>query len=161
MPVRTQDDVVARLRAVRAGGEDFFGFREEVLLDALDFAHAREFLTADVTAQQWTQQTDHETPARRYLRFAIGKILDHCSNSASRSVDKLAEFAWLLGRDDVVSAMNEAGYPMYGAPKVAAFAGGLGWPFGDAVTDPHDARALARMAQGTECDPGGCPRCAH
>jgi hypothetical protein len=161
MTARTQDEILARARAVRAEGEDVFGFRVEVLVDALDFDHAREFLAPQATKQQWRQETDHEAHARWYLTFAIGKILDHRSNSATRSVDKLGEFAWLLGRDDVLAAMDRAEYPMYGAPIAKAFADGFGWPFFDAVTDPHDVQALARMAQGDECDPDGCPRCAQ
>jgi hypothetical protein len=162
MTTRRQEEIVARLRAVRADGQDVFGFREEVILDALDFDHAREFLVADATPQQWDQQTDHEAHARRYLTFAIEEIIDHRSNSASRSVEKLGEFAWLLGRDDVVTAMDSARYPMYGAPKVKAFADGFGWPFHEAGNDPDDLRALTRMAQGEQCDPHGCARgCAQ
>jgi hypothetical protein len=161
--VRTLDQVAARVRAVRAAGTDQFGFREQVLLEALDGDQARPFLPPDVTAQLWDQQrwsrhTATGAYARWYLRFAIGKILDHRGNSASRSVDKLTELAWLLGRDDVVSAMDAAGYPMYGAPKVKAFATGLGWPFDGAVDDPAQRRALIRMADGQQCHPDGCAR---
>ncbi|MEV0811490.1 hypothetical protein [Micromonospora sp. NPDC050200] len=163
MTTRSQDDIAARLWALRASGGDLFGFREEVLVQALDFDHAREFLSPEATAQQWDQQrwsqhSDTETYARWYLRFAIGKILDHRSGSASRSVDKLAELAWLLGRDDVVAAMDAAGYPMYGAPKVIVFADGLGWPTEVLVDDPDDRQALARMAGGRHCSPDGCNR---
>lgn len=156
MTTRTHDEIVARLREVRADGNDVFGFREEVLLEALAVDHAREFLAPHVTREQRQPPTDLEAHARWYLEFAIEKILDHRSISASRSVVKLAEFAWLLGRDDVVSAMDRAGYPMYGAPKVKAFADGLGWQFHDADDDADDRRALRRMAQGEQCDPDGC-----
>lgn len=163
MTIRTQAAIAARLRAIRTTGSDLFGFREEVLLEALDFDHAREFLHPDVTATQWNQQrwnqhSDMQAYARWYLHFAIDKILDHRGNSASRSVVKLAELAWLLGRDDIVSAMHAADYPMYGAPKVKAFADGLGWPFDDAVGDLEQRQALTRMAAGQECDPDGCTR---
>jgi len=156
MPTRTQSDIVARIVCVRAEGTDLFGFREEVLLAALDFAHARQFLRPGVTAADWDQRVDHESYAMAYLEFAIGKILDHRSISASRSVDKLAELAWLVGRDDVVAAMQTAGYPMYGAPMVKAFADGFGWAFTDAVDDSDDRQALTRMARGQQCDPDGC-----
>ncbi|MEU6022602.1 hypothetical protein [Micromonospora sp. NPDC047134] len=163
MTIRTPDEIVARLRAVRAASTDMFGFREEVLLEALDFAHAREFLPPEVTASQWDQRrwrrhSDTDTYARWYLTFAIDKILDHRGNSASRSVEKLAELAWLLGRDDLASAVDEADYPMYGAPKVKTFADGLGWPFIDGLDDPDVRQMLTRMAAGLECDPGGCTR---
>ncbi|MBF9134724.1 hypothetical protein I0C86_38210 [Plantactinospora sp. S1510] len=161
MTIRTPEEIAARLRAVRATGTDLFGFCQEVLVEALDFGHARQFLDPDMTAPQWDQQrwsqhADTETYARWYLEFAIDKILDHRSGSASRSVQKLAELAWLLGRDDLVTAMDDADYPMYGAPKVKTFADGLGWPFTDAIDDPELRQMLARMAAGHECDPDGC-----
>ncbi len=158
MPARTQSDIVARIARLRTDGTDLFGFREEVLLGALDYAHARQFLPTGVAASDWDQHVNHESYAMAYLDFAIGKILDHRSNSASRSVDKLAELAWLAGRDDVVAAMQSAGYPLYGAPMVKAFADGFGWAFTDAVHDPDDRQALTRMARGEQCDPDGCHR---
>jgi hypothetical protein len=162
MPARSQTDIVARIAQLRVDGTDLFGFREEVLLAALDYEHARQFLPSDVSASDWQQRVDHEAYAQAYLEFAIGKILNHRGNSASRSVDKLTELAWLAGRDDVVAAMEAAEYPMYGAPKVKAFADGFGWAFADAVEDPDARQAITRMARGDECDPSGCHwGCAH
>ncbi|MEU7800704.1 hypothetical protein AB0B10_15675 [Micromonospora arborensis] len=156
MTVRTQEEIVTRIWALRADRGDIFGFREEVLVEALDLDHARQVI-APRHPGKWTQRVDQETYARDYLRFAVGKIIDHRGNSASRSVDKLGELAWLLGRDDIVAAMDHAGYPMYGAPKVKAFADGFDWPFLDDL-DSDDRRALARMADGQQCDPQGCER---
>ncbi|MFC4148645.1 hypothetical protein ACFO0M_20520 [Micromonospora mangrovi] len=153
MTIRTQEEIVTRVWALRANRGDVFGFREEVLVEALDLDHARQVITPRHPVE-WAQRVDHETYARGYLDFAVGKILDHRGNSASRSVDKLSELAWLLGRDDIVAAMDHAGYPMYGAPKVRAFADGFGWPF----LDGDDGLALARMADGQQCDPQGCER---
>ncbi|MEU1968913.1 hypothetical protein ABZ541_14045 [Micromonospora sediminicola] len=156
MTIRTQEEIVNRIWALRADRGDTFGFREEVLVEALDLDHALQVI-APRHPGEWTQRVDHETYAREYLDFAIGKILDHRGNSASRSVDKLGELAWLLGRDDIVAAMDHAGYRMYGAPKVRAFADGFGWPFLDDL-DGDDRLALARMAEGQQCDPQGCER---
>ncbi|MGJ3224807.1 hypothetical protein ACQEUV_05450 [Micromonospora aurantiaca (nom. illeg.)] len=156
MTIRTQGEIVTRVWALRANRGDIFGFREEVLVEALDLDHARQ-VVAPRHPGEWTQRVDHETHARDYLRFAVGKILDHRGNSASRSVDKLSELAWLLGRGDVVAAMEHAGYRMYGAPAVKAFADGFGWPFHDGL-DGGDRLALARMAEGQQCDPQGCER---
>ncbi|MEU4555736.1 hypothetical protein [Micromonospora violae] len=156
MTIRTQEEIVSRVWALRANRGDIFGFREEVLVEALDLEHARQVITPRHPGE-WTQRVDHETYARNYLRFAAGKILEHRGNSASRSVDKLSELAWLLGRDDIAAGMGRAGYPMYGAPKVTAFADGFGWPLLDDL-DGDDRRALARMAEGQQCDPRGCER---
>jgi len=87
-----------------------------------------------------------------YLEFAIGKIQGHRGISAGRSVDKLREMAWLLGRDDVMAAMDKADYQNYGAPKIKAFAEGMGLPW-------PDDEDLARMALGYPCTDdceGGC-----
>lgn len=149
---RTQDEVLARMAA--AEEDDFFGFKREVLVMALDYEHAKPYIKEGTTEAEWPP-TDFAAEAAGYLQFAIEKILDHRGISANRSVDKLTEYAWILGRDDVVAAMDEADYPQYGAPKVKAFADGMGLPW------PADDAGLARMVQGVECEPGcvsGCGR---
>ena len=156
MPTRTPQEIAARIRAIRAAGNDLFGFAEEVLLGALDPDHATGFLSSRTS--DYERITNLDAYARWYLTFAIGKILAHRGISASRSVTKLRELAWLLGRDDVVAAMDAAGYPTYGAPIVRAFADGFGWPFLRATDDPDGLQRLTRMASGLECDPDGCRR---
>lgn len=152
---RTQDDVVRRTRDIAAA--DILGFRRQVLVLALDVDHAREFLRPNADVSEWPgpqsaeQIVDH---ARDYFEFAIGKIEGHRGISAERSVAKLGEYAWLMGRDDVFAAMQAAPYPQYGAPKVRRFAVLLGWPW-------PDGEALARMASGQPCWDGciaGCGR---
>lgn len=144
---RTQDEIVARITEV--DDDDWMGFRREVLIANLDFEHAKPYLKDGVTEAEWNPDPDIAAKAADYLGFAIGKIQDHRGISASRSVDKLREYAWLLGRDDVVSAMDAEDYAQYGAPKVKAFALGMGfeWP-----ASPD----LERMARGDACDPDGC-----
>lgn len=145
-PRRTQEEILARIEAVAK--DDMFGFRREVLLVALDYENARPFLKPETTNEVWSGiqvcPCDWESAARSYYDFALGKIEDHRGISASRSVDKLREYAWLLGRDDVIEAMDAAEYPQYGAPKVKAFAAtfGLEWP---------DGETFRRMAEGLPC----------
>lgn len=145
--LRSQDEIVARITAYGEHGVgDFFGFRREVLVDALDYEHAKPYLKDGVTAEEWNayRLSDLAEAAKKYLELAIGKIRNHRGISAERSVDKLTEYAWLLCRDDVLAAMDRADYPQYGAPKVKAFADGMGfqWP---------DYDDLARMARGEPC----------
>ncbi|MGW5259624.1 hypothetical protein ACWEQG_01535 [Microbispora sp. NPDC004025] len=152
---RTQDDILTRARTIQ--NDDFFGFRTEVLVGALEYEHARGFLKPETTAEEWGPAPDDEAilaQARDYYQFALDKIRDHRGISASRSVAKLTEFAWLLGKDDVVTAMDQADYAQYGAPKIKAFATGLGlaWPPDEDMT---------RMAAGEPCTPDcaeGCGR---
>ena len=150
---RTQDEIVQRIREVE--DDDFFGFRTDVLIQALDFEHARPLLKSEITPDKWADYVpgDFQQAAKDYYAFAVGKIRDHRGLSAQRSIDKLGEYAWLLGRDDVVTAMEAADYPQYGAPQVKAFGEGFGltWP---------DSPEMVLMAAGEPCTPdcGGCGR---
>lgn len=142
---RTQDEILARITEISAA--DFFGFRQEVLISGLDYEHAKQFLRDEVTAEDWAESAviaDVEASARAYYDFALGKIRHHRGISASRSSEKLLEYAWLMGRDDVVTAMGEADYAPYGAPQVKAFGAALGLEW------PTDA-AMIRMGEGLPC----------
>ncbi|MEV4093843.1 hypothetical protein [Streptosporangium saharense] len=145
MSARTQDEILARVAEVAE--MDLFGFRRQVLIPALDFEHAQPFIREGVTVAEWgevIQAAELLEMAREYYAFALGKIAGHRGISATRSVLKLTEYAWLLGQDDIVAAMEAADYPQYGAPKVKAFGLGLGleWPTTEAMT---------RMAAGEPC----------
>lgn len=152
---RSQDDIVARIRQIQTSGEDFFGFRIDALCGLLDAEHVRPFLKEEADLTLWPEPQPVEEQGREYLEFAFGKALDHRGLSADRSVQKLAEYAWALGRDDVAEQMGrDENYPQYGAPALVIFAKAFGWPVPD---DPD----LARMAQGEPCEPGcqdGCAR---
>jgi hypothetical protein len=147
---RTQDEILSRYHAA----DDFLGFAIEVLAEAMTADTIRSINPGAELPEDWAPRTAEaiETAAREYLTFALGKIVDHRGISASRSVIKLTEYAWLLGRDDVVAAIDEADYAQYGAPQVKAFAAGMGWPFAETVEDPADREVLERMALGRFCE---------
>jgi len=159
MTTRTQDEILARYRAA---DDDILGFAREVLLAAMAAESVRQlFPDVDPTAIEAPAEPETEAAARDYLKFAVGKIVDHRGISAIRSVTKLTEYAWLLGRDDVVSAMDAAEYAQYGGPQVRAFAEGMGWPFAELQPDPRDRESLERMSVGDPCHDGceeGCDR---
>lgn len=151
MTARTQDEILARYEA----SDDFFGFAREVLLEAMTVDSIGKVTDAPKeTVIEVVRQVEAAGPlekrARDYLAFAVGKIVDHRGISAERSVTKLREFAWLLGRDDVVQAMDASDYPQYGAPKVKAFADGMGWPF--TADSAWQQQALEAMALGRLCE---------
>src|SRR5581483_378596 len=124
----------------------------DVLIDALDFENAKPFLREGATAQDWAEYQHGPTTvgmnARDYYKFALGKIENHRGISASRSVQKLTEYAWLLGLDHLAAHLEEmtegGGYANYGAPIVRLLgeALGLAWP---------DSEVMRRMAQGLPC----------
>lgn len=160
---RTQDEILARYREVAEA--DVFGFRRDVLAstmtaDALRQAGVtvEDALAAELPMLDTAEKVTFE--ATEYLKFAIGKIIDHRRISATRSVDKLTEYAWLSGRDDVAKAMGEAEYAQYGAPKVRAFAEGMALPFLEDAPD-FGRTALDRMSAGMPCYDGcdqGCDK---
>lgn len=153
--MRTQQEILDRIASLT---DDALGFQFEVLVESLEYDHALPYLIEGTTQKAWESERRPlqgeylGSVAEGYLDFAIQKIIDHRGISAGRSVQKLREYAWLLGRDDVVAAMDAADYPQYGAPKVKAFAIGMGysWP-----SEPM----LERMAEGGYCIDycdGGC-----
>lgn len=125
---RTPAEILARIEGAE---DDLFGWVPEVLVPYLDLESARPLLKDAVTAQDWAEYAKTpaavEADARDYYEFALGKIENKRGISAERSVIKLREYAWLMGRDDVVAAMDEAPYPQYGAPKVAVFGKAFGF----------------------------------
>jgi hypothetical protein len=154
--VRTQEEILARLND---GEDDFLGFRREVLATHLTFENVKPMLKPDsqLTEEEWLAEEgpDKEVDAEGYLEFAIGKIQNHRGISAGRSVIKLTEMAWLLGRDDVVAAMEQAEYQNYGAPQVKAFALGMGLPW------PSNDQSLEAMANGEPCEPDCTEGCGQ
>ena len=154
--MRTQDEIVARLRAPR--GDLLFNFEPDVLLPQLDFDRAREFLKDGATAEEWGRATDGveeryplgEAAAlrdfRSYAAFAWSKARYHRGLSAIRSVQKLSAWAWLLGRDDVLEAVERADYAPYGCPKLKVICEAFGFP----VPDDEE---LVRMMRGEPCTP--------
>jgi hypothetical protein len=150
MTVRSQTEIVERLRVARM--DDFFGFKTEVLASFLDAEHAMEFCKPNADLSDWIVLTDVATAGAEYLAFAFDKAEDHRGISAERSVEKMTEYAWLQGRDDVVKAMDDAGYARYGVPKLVAYARAFDLPI-------PEGQWIENMAQGRRCEPGcdiGC-----
>ena len=158
---RSESEILERLKGIEAEG-GFLNFAPEVLREALGFEWCKAHGGTKEDAEPWESWDGKtlEEAARSYLEFAYDKATDHRGISANRSVDKMREFAWLLGRDDVVEAMDAAEYVQYGAPKLKACADGLGWDF----PDDNDNETLARMARGESCEEmceEGCGVCSH
>lgn len=136
---RSDDDIVTRLRSVM--DTDFLGFKAEVLVPYLGYDHAVEFMRADpdtgepaIGRDEWEERAlTRLAPAAAgadYLPFAVGKIEDERGISASRSVEKLTEWAWLDEQDDLVADMsNPVNYGHYGDAAVRLYAEHYGLPW--------------------------------
>lgn len=152
--MRTNKEILAKIEEFQNAAL-MFDFRIEVLVEALGFEAAMKAGLLKEDSDPWESWNGNtlETAAQEYLEFAYGKAADHRGISANRSVQKMEAFAWLLGRDDVVDAMDAAGYTSYGVPKLRVCAEMMGWPF------PEDRDDLVRMSNGHPCIPGceeGC-----
>lgn len=163
--MRTQDEIVARMKEIEADKmRSFMNFESEVLLDALDFEHAKPWLKEGTKPEEWSREAecagygrklqfplvredDLKAAAADYLKFAWGKAQDHRGISAGRSVDKMTSYCWLLGHD--TKAIDDAGYAQYGCPKLKVISELLSIPL---PTDPD----LVRMMEGEQCTEGGC-----
>lgn len=152
--MRTLEEVTKRFTESKS----MFGFDREVLMDYLTYEQLKPHLKAEVkpeevVAQPITREGVMKALAE-YLVFAWGKAGDHRGISASRSVEKLETWVWLLGDDKLLADFKAAGYSNYGCPKLKLLSERLELPM------PADA-ALANMAAGEPCRPdceSGCGR---
>lgn len=75
-----------------------------------------------------------------YMKFAWGKAEDERGISASRSIQKLGEWLWVLGRDDLYGLINRDDlYNPYGAPALLAVCDQL------QIEAPESLRAFAEV----------------
>src|SRR5258708_17431040 len=124
------------------------GFTGEALVTFLTFDEAAEVRAKDITAEAWAETTKLRTreailaEMTEYMAFAWGKVENHRSISASRSVTKFKAWVWLLGDPDLT-----ADYPQYGAPILREVCERFGFPI-------PEGSGLPRMANGDPCVPG-------
>lgn len=150
--MKSQDEIINRINNLQ---NDFLGFKSEVLIEALDFDHAKQYFKPDVTRDKWPDESSEDVQkekAYKYLDFAFGKALDHRGISASRSVEKLAEWAWIFDQDIVSQEMNNAPHAMYGVPALFIFAK----TFNQLIPDDSE---LLRMSKGSPCKDDCCEGC--
>ena len=149
--MKTQEEIAAKIREEM---KKFLGFGAEVLLPYLDYEHAKEFIKPEVTEEKWNKDPIDTSEERArmdmasYMPFAWKKVAGHRGISAIRSVDKMGAWAWLLGRDDIVAAMEEVPFENYGAPKLAVVCRMMDFSIPEGQT-------IQNMINGLAC----CPSC--
>lgn len=142
--MRTQQEIVDRYESIK--DQDFFGFKAGVLLSRLDYQHAEPYLKPGVTGDEWEPDTTEPVAAiKDYMGFAWEKALGHRGISASRSVEKIEEWIWLSGDDDLMQKFLAAGYAQYGVPQLVAVCEHLG-------IDVPEGDDVRRMAKGLPCE---------
>ncbi len=147
--LRTQMQIVERL-----GSLSLSQWRREVLIDALEFNCAREFLQPcefEHAAAWWDEQRDLYTYEntlavlkRSIVGYAWPTSLNHNWQGNQRVVDKCVERVWLLGNDDLLTRVEATPYPKFGAPKLALICVEYGFEI------PDDDR-IAHMIAGNPC----------
>jgi hypothetical protein len=152
--MRTTEDIITYYRNKQES--DMFGFTGEVLLPYLSAEQVKPFLIPDADLSDWKQiplKFESIVAAmREYMEFAWGKMQDHRGISASRSVEKMQAWLWLLGDEETLTfAQSSHNYAQYGAPVLKKICEKYGFP----VPEGDD---IERMAKGLACEPG-CTGC--
>lgn len=158
--MRTTEEISDRYKMIQESSGPL-DFRPEVLLQMIPTDHLNAVIPdaleklSEEERTEWDQHIPSDDEELRavalsYLAFAFGKAEDHRGISASRSVDKMGEYLWLLGLD--TQEFLAAPYAMYGVPSLVVAARLLG-------SDYEISDTLWRMAESKPCKPGcqeGC-----
>lgn len=103
--MRTDDEIVARIKAVQQSESDFFGTEQSDLLARLPFAVAKQFLDDTFDEARWSGiQTSRDREhligeMRDYMAFAWEKASEFRGLSAGRSMSHFRAWVWLAGDD--------------------------------------------------------------
>jgi len=145
--MKTKKEIIERYRKIKQ--DDLFGFTAEILLSRLSFDEAKEFLTEDAKAENWKAEPfDEQTvlaEMKSYMEFAWSKVIDHRGLSASRSIEKMRAWLWLMGDDELLEYADvDENYAQYGAPILMKICEKYG------LDIPQD-ESVKRMSQGLPC----------
>lgn len=159
--MKTVDEILERINYLGAETyRDLFGAARGDLVVFLPYEHAKPFLLDGTTPAQWqpkelTEEAVHQA-VREYLDFAFHKAEDHRGLSASRSIDHMRAWFWLLGDEEfLVYADSDNNFQNYGVPILMKAAEKVGFP------TVNLSEALQRMGRGEPCR-GGCEEgCAN
>lgn len=142
---RTQEEIVER---TQEESKKMLGFQVEVLTEYLDWDHAKQFYKEEYVKEVEAGTKEKPQPVTDlyeatqdmldYLVFGYMKALDERGISASRTIDKLSAWLWLLGRDDLRRLISDDElYNPYGMPALIELTKALGLPV------PEDCIAFA------------------
>ena len=152
--MRTTTEIADHYNKIKS--DDFLGFQGEVLLPYLSVDEVRPFFKPDTDLSEWQQCPLTETVVleqmREYMKFAWDKVENHRGISASRSVEKMEAWLWVLGREELMGQVCDAPYENYGAPKLKVICEALGFSV-------PSSEEVSRMMRGLPCCEGcreGC-----
>lgn len=141
---RSQDEIVNYMK----NADDWMGNIAGVLLQYLDWEHAKTCYKDEYVSKVESGEEKHNRITDvgeavqdflDYMVFGWMKAIDRRGLSASRTVEKLSAWAWLLGRDDIATLLNDDGlYNPYGMPALIKACEELG------ITVPDDCHEFAK-----------------
>lgn len=152
--MRTQEEIKAKFEQHHKVP---FDFTPEILLDYFTFKDAEPYLKDDFKTKKdaeslWNK--DKKDPSDRntiledmatYMHeFGWPKALGHRGLSASRTIQKMEAWLWLLGDEDTLDEVTKAPYENYGCPKLAIICNKYGLPI-------PDDQAAKNMMSGLHC----------
>jgi hypothetical protein len=126
---RTQIAIMNRIESL--ADSDIFGFQTGDLVSFLDYDHAKPFIKADTTPEEWAEVTKGITsPAQcitEYMAFAWDKANNRRGISAGRSIAHMVTWLWLDGKDELAKQIED--YDYYGKPQLVAVCNeyGIDW----------------------------------
>lgn len=144
---RSEADIMAKLQEPQY---DCMGFRREVLLTCVSWDLKKSQYRQDYVDK--VEKGEEKAPATitdvrevvqdmlDYLVFGWMKALDQRGISASRTVEKISAWCWLLGREDLAELVDRDDlYNPYGMPALIEVSKALG------IEVPQDCIAFAEV----------------
>ena len=133
--MRTEEEISEKIEEY-SKEDSLFDFRPEVLVQHLGWDLAKKFYKeeyvdkVDKGEDKYEKISDIKVVVKNfldYMVFAWGKAEDERGLSASRSIQKLSAWLWLLNRDDLVTIINDDElYNPYGSPALIEVCNELG-----------------------------------
>ena len=105
--IKTDKEILERIKEVAQA--DFFGAQRGDLVRFLSYENAKEFLTPETTEEDWSKcklLATKENVVKEildYIPFAFDKANNCRGLSASRSMDHMKGWLWLLDDKELIS----------------------------------------------------------
>jgi hypothetical protein len=133
--MRTQEQIVNKIKMVKAKDQDWMGTISGDLITYLEFNNAKQFLSDKyirdnkICKENWVTEINEKdhilNEMKEYMSFAWDKANDFRGLSASRSMDHYTAWIWLLGDEDYFGDLGD--YKYYGKDNLKKICDKYGW----------------------------------
>ncbi len=124
--MKTQKQIISRIKEFEHNDDDFFGVIRSDLLDFLTYENAKSYLKDDVTEEAWNKvrsvwsEENIKAKILDYMPFAFEKANNMRGISANRSIDHMMGYLWILDNKDFYNEIEGIEYEHYGKEKLIA-----------------------------------------